>query len=545
MPEAKCSELQEDDQGWIAFVHHFGSPWIRTLAPFRNILAGEEVGFLERARNKHITGAFRGAASSYMAAGEVSFAPRTTSQLMLIARPFLAAPLCAWLALSSPEAGAQPPEAGEASPAPAQNPEPGARPLEEATGEPLTLERAVGLAAERNETALAAQRRAEAAEARVARARAFFFPELAVGSTYTRRMRESVRDVAGQQVVIQRRNALNATATAQVAVFDARGFPLYRAAKLAGQAAELDAREARRQVAFEAADAFLTTLSAQQVFEAARRRLDFARQSLEDAKARAGAGLASTNDVTRAELEVSNAEVQLASARGSADTSRIELGYLLVSPVQGPLTSPEPMLAEAARPPVQFNTLGEGAEGRRLDVLSAQLKVQAQQSTAREPLARLFPSLGLIGQYRLTNEAGLAGHAGDGFLALNLTWNVFDGGERYAERHEQVALAQALELEATALTRRVSVDIQRARVELTNAQAALRQSELAASQARRNAEETGILYRQGLSTALAVADASLSLFQAEVNLARARYSLGVALLDLRSAVGLDPLGKEP
>jgi len=82
-------------------------------------------------------------------------------------------------------------------------------------------------------------------------------------------------------------------------------------------------------------------------------------------------------------------------------------------------------------------------------------------------------------------------------------------------------------------------------VELTNAQAALRQSELAAAQARRNAEETGILYRQGLSTALAVADASLSLFQAEVDLARARYTLGVALLDLRSAVGLDPLGKEP
>jgi outer membrane protein TolC len=91
----------------------------------------------------------------------------------------------------------------------------------------------------------------------------------------------------------------------------------------------------------------------------------------------------------------------------------------------------------------------------------------------------------------------------------------------------------------------VGVDIQRARVELTNAQAALRQGELAAAQARRNAEETSILYRQGLATALAVADASLRLFEAEVALARTRYVLGVALLDLRAAVGLDPLGKEP
>ncbi|KFE70484.1 Heavy metal RND efflux outer membrane protein, CzcC family protein [Hyalangium minutum] len=407
------------------------------------------------------------------------------------------------------------------------------------------MERAVSLATERNETALAAQRRAEAADARVARARAFFFPELTVVGTYTRRLNQTVREVGGEQVVVQAFNALGATATARVSLLDARGFPLYRQARLEGEAAELDAREARRLVGFEAADAFLSTLGNQQVYEAAKRRLEFARQSLQDAKARAEAGLASTNDVTRAELEVSTAEVQLASARGSADTSRIELGYLLVSPVEGALALPEPLLAQAAGMTGQPAGLEQEAQARRLDILSAKLKVEAQEAYAREPLARLFPTLGLSGQYRLTNETGLAGRRGDGFLALDLTWNLFDGGERYADRRERVALAQALELEATARTRRVGVDLQRAQVQLSNAQAALRQSELAASQARRNAEETGILYRQGLSTALAVADASLRLFEAEVAMAQARYTLGVALLDLRAALGLDPLGKEP
>ncbi|MBN1203387.1 MAG: TolC family protein [Myxococcaceae bacterium] len=458
---------------------------------------------------------------------------------MFIARPFLAASLCAWIVLNPRQAQAQ---TAEATP---QAPESEASPLEEASGAPLSLEQAVALATERNEAVLAAMQRAEAADARVARARAFFFPELSLTGTYTRRLRESVRQVEGQPVVIQQLNALGATATARVALFDARGFPLYRAARLEGEAAELDAREARRLVAFEAADAFLTTLGNQQVYEAALRRLDFARQSLQDAQARAEAGLASTNDVTRAELEVANAEVQLSSARGSADTSRIELGFLLVSPVEGPLASPEPMLREAARPAEPLSALGQGAEERRLDILSTRLRVQAQEAAAKEPLARLFPSLGLTGQYRFTNEAGLAGRRGDGFVSVDLSWTLFDGGERYAERRERVALARAAELEATARTRRVGVDIQRARVELLTAQAALRQSDLAAAQARKNAEETGILYRQGLSTALAVADASLRLFEAEVAAARARYALGVSLLNLRAAVGLDPLGKEP
>jgi outer membrane protein TolC len=460
---------------------------------------------------------------------------------MRFARPALVAPLCTWLSLQAPLALAQegaPPEQAAPPPQLATQPAP--------TAPPLTLERAVALAAERNEAVLSSQQLAEAARARVARARAFFFPELNVSATYIHREREITRNLGGgESVILQRQNALSGNFVGRVTLFDARGIPLYQAAKLSGQAAELDAVQARRQVGFDAASAFLSTLGNQQVFEAAQQRLTFARQSLLDAQARAQAGLASTNDVTRAELEVASAEVQLAEARGQADNSRLELGFLLVTPVEGPLAPPEPLLAEASGPLEGFASLGQGALERRPDILAAQLRVKAEAANAREPLARLLPVLGASAQYRLTNDTGLNGRTGEGFLTVDLTWNLFDGGERYAERRERVALTRAAELDTQARTRRVDVDIQRAQVALDNAQAALRQSELAARTARRNAEETGILYREGLTTALAVADASLRLFEAEVAVARQRYTLGVALLALRAAVGLDPLGKEP
>lgn len=455
-------------------------------------------------------------------------------------RTVLVTPLCAWLSLQAPLALAQEDTpAREAPPAPELTTQP--RP----DAPPLTLERAVALAAEHNEAVLAARQRATAADARVARALAFFFPELNATGTYTHREREVSRDVGEDRVILQRQNALNGTAVLRVPLFDSRGFPLYTAAKREGEAAELDAVEARRQVGFSAASAFLATLGNQQVFEAARQRLDFARQSLLDAQARAQAGLASTNDVTRAELEVASAEVQLAEARGLADTSRLELGYLLVTPVEGPLAPPEALLEDAAASKERFSALSEGAVERRPDILAAKLRVRALEASAKEPLARLLPVLGASAQYRFTNDTGLNGRSREGFLSVDLTWSLFDGGERYAERRERVALARAAELDTRALERRVDVDIRRAEVALETARAALRQSEQAAEAARRNAEETGILYRQGLSTALAVADASLRLFEAEVALARQRYTLGVALLSLRSAVGLDPLGKEP
>jgi outer membrane protein TolC len=456
---------------------------------------------------------------------------------MPIARTALSAPLCAWLALSASAALAQAPEASGTPTAPT--------PGEAASAEPLSLERAVALAAERNETAQAADERARAARARVAQARAFFFPELTATGRYTRRTEETTRNVGGEEVVLQRRNALSAAFNARLPVFNLRGIPLFQAARLQGEAAGLDAVEARRQVSFEAASAFLSTLAQQQVFQAAEQRLTFARKALEDAQARAKAGLASTNDVTRAELEVASAEVDLTNARNSAQTSRLELGYLLVAPVEGALAPPEALLSDAARPPESFNPLLEGAADRRPDILASRLRVKALEANAREPLARLLPSLDAFATYQLTNEGGLNARTTNGFFGLDLTWNLFDGGERYAERRERQALARAAALEEQAGTRRVDVDIQRARVALENAQAALSQSELAVRVARRNAEEQGILYREGLSTALTVADASLQLFEAEVALAQSRYSLGVALLGLRSAVGLNPLGKEP
>src|SRR6218665_448240 len=188
--------------------------------------------------------------------------------------------------------------------------------------EPLSLERAVSLAAAHNETALAAGARAEAAEARVARARAFFLPRLSVTGGYTRRPQETTREVGGETVVVQRYNALRAGVIAQVQLFDARGVPLYQAAARDREASALDALETRRQVAFQAATGFLSTLGLEQVAEAAQRRLDLSNQSLEEARARASAGLASTNDVTLAELDVATAEATLADARGTGATNR-------------------------------------------------------------------------------------------------------------------------------------------------------------------------------------------------------------------------------
>jgi outer membrane protein TolC len=115
---------------------------------------------------------------------------------------------------------------------------------------------------------------------------------------------------------------------------------------------------------------------------------------------------------------------------------------------------------------------------------------------------------------------------------------------RSAERRERLALATIGDLDRRAAARGTGRDVQEALSSLESGQAAARQAQAAAAAARRNSEESTILYRQGLAPALAVADASTRLFEAEVDLARAQFDLAQAFLALRRATGLDPLGRD-
>ena len=412
---------------------------------------------------------------------------------------------------------------------------------------PLTLDRAVELALSRNERALAAGQDVLAAQARVAQAKSFFLPTVTSTSSYTRRAYEVRRLVGDSEVVMSRYNALSETLALSLTLFDARSLTSLSAVKARRNADLAAAAESRRQLAFEVSQAFLATLGASQVREASERRFAFAGQNLEAARARFAAGLASVNDVTRAELEYAMAEVGLTQMKGQVETSVLQLGYLLDSPeaVRGRLVVPEFLIESASAEAADAEGLVEEALARRLDVGQLRWLASSQRSLAKLPMLGWLPALSAGGQYRLTNEAAFNNRTWNWNLGATLSWTLFDGGARFGARREQRALAELAGLDLQAATRKVDVEVRESLVLLDNQRASLRQASVAHEVAKKNAAETAELYRQGLASALEVADANVSLFEAEVALVRERYGLGTAFLNLEAALGLDPFGKEP
>jgi outer membrane protein TolC len=420
-------------------------------------------------------------------------------------------------------------------------------PLLAAQDRPLTLDEAVKLALERNERALATQEDVRAANARVARARSFFLPTITSTGTYQRRAYEVKRLVGDTEVVIQRYNGLSETLGLNLTLFDARSLTTLSAVRAQRNSDVAAATESRRQLAFEVSQAFLATLGTAQVQEASGRRFAFARQNLEAAKARYAAGLASVNDVTRAELEYATAEVGVTQVKGQVETSILQLGYLLDAPdaVRGPLVVPEFLIEAASAAAANSEALVEEALARRLDVGSLRWLASSQRALAKVPMLGWLPSLSASGQYRMTNEASFNNRTWNWNVGATLSWTLFDGLARFSDQRERKALAKLADLDVQAATRRVDVEVREALVSLENQRASLKQASVAYDVAKKNAAETAELYRQGLASALQVADANVRLFEAEVALVQERYGLGVAFLNLEAALGLDPFGKEP
>ena len=419
--------------------------------------------------------------------------------------------------------------------------------LAAAQDDPLTLDEAVKLALERNERAKSTWEEVVAANARLAQARSFFLPSITSTSTYTRRAYETRRIVGETEVIIQRYNALSETLALNQTLFDARSLTSLAAVRARRDADVATAAENRRQLAFEVSQAFLATLGTTQVREASARRFTFAGQNLEAARARFAAGLASVNDVTRAELEYATAEVGLTQVKGQVETSTLQLGHLLDAPeaVRGPLVVPEFLIEAASAEAADSEGLVDEALARRLDVGSLRSLASAQRSLSRLPMLGWLPSLSASGRYSLTNEASFNNRNWNWSIGATLSWSLFDGGARFGQGREQRALARLADLDLQAATRKVDVEVREALVSLSSQRASLRQATVAHEVAKKNAAETTELYRQGLASALEVADANVSLFEAEVALVQERYGLGVAFLNLEAALGLDPFGKEP
>jgi outer membrane protein TolC len=400
---------------------------------------------------------------------------------------------------------------------------------------PLTLDEAVRTALASNERALKASYRVEAADGQLGRARSAFLPTLVASGNGTL---HATADRSGRHL------SSGGSLTLNVPILNLSSFPLYAQARHQLESERWGAAQDKRQVAFDTAHAFFVVLTSERLLATAKDRLERAKASQKTAEARAEAGLASTNDITLAHVDTAGAERQVAETQGSVTRAYLELGYLIGRPVTGPLASPERTTRAAAQSGFRPEDIVKFAEAHRPDLRSSEERTAALREGAKEPLYRAAPTLSASGTLRTTIDPVPPDQALDETAQLTLSWTLYDGSARYADRRTRLAQAHSQALDERALRRSIATDIAVALAALDTARKSYELSDVAVQAAQQNTRETEILYQQGLARAIEVVDANGRRYDAEVNRETAKLAMQQAYLDLRDAMGLDPTGAE-
>ena len=405
-----------------------------------------------------------------------------------------------------------------------------------AHAEDLSLPEAIRLALAKNERAQIARLTFVQADAAVVKARAAFLPSINLAASESLDPYPPSSTKAGVTTTSPWNSATGSLTVSQPLLVVA-AWPLYAAAKHSREAARHTEVDSRRQLTFDTAKAFFNVIAQQRVLAAAKGRLDRSEESLRETTARAAAQLASSNDVTRAQLDRASAVQSLVSGQVALEQARINLEYLIDTPLPGELHGPEGHLEPST---LDTTRLTNQALGQRPDLAAAWENAYAAVKTAEEPWLRFVPTLGAAASLKI-NQVGTPDRHWDSGILLTLSWAIWDGGVRSADHESRRAAADTATLQAKALKRKVNADVRNAVAALVAARATLQAAEEAVTAARKSAEETTVLYKQGLAKAIELVDANLSHFTAELTLAGAQLGLRQSELDLRSALGLFPL----
>jgi outer membrane protein len=395
--------------------------------------------------------------------------------------------------------------------------------------ETLSLDDALRLALQNNGLARAALAEIDAADARLAAARANLYPSIDISSSTTRTRIEGGGAIAD---TTQRQNGFGLE---WLLLDNGQRELRIRQSSRTAEATRQSTRDTLRRVLFQTARAYYEVLRRKELLQVADTAVRRAETLLEVAKAQAEVGAAPQKDVLQAEADLANARVQQIQARNALRLAETDLKRLIGWDAQKPLPAlTAPDAPPSPDPTLSVEQLWQRARLQRPDLRDAELRLQISRlglDAARlNSLLRLQISARGFREYEPNSRT-------QGSLSIVASYPLFDGGLTRANLREAEASLQSAQFRLQQAERDAYAEVESALLSIREAFERLEASKIAVAAAQRNFEAAQESLREGVGTIVEVLTAQLALITAETNLVQATYDAAVAELQLRLATG--------
>jgi len=314
------------------------------------------------------------------------------------------------------------------------------------------------------------------------------------------------------------------------------------AARHDSEAAAFSRRLTRVELGFSARVAYWRAVAAGAGLEAAQAQERRAQRLLGDARALREAGMVVNADVLAAQARAEAARLGFIRAETDRATALAGLRSLIGAPVGATVELDDASRAALPPAPGTLEALTDVALEERADLKAADASIASLGARERMVDAARRPTVSLAGQWQLARPSSrylpLEDRWNDSWsVALVAGWTLFDGDRTRAEAAVVRAQQTSAVAERAETARRVSLEVENARLGLAAALDAIGPADasMAASTAREEASRER--YAAGLAPVWEMLDAQAELADAEVAVIRARAAAWIAAAALERAVG--------
>lgn len=287
----------------------------------------------------------------------------------------------------------------------------------------------------------------------------------------------------------------------------------------------------RETVVLRVKEAYLNVLAARRLLDVANETVRQNRQHLELAQSRFEVGLAAKFDVTQAQVQLANAELNQLTANHAVSIARETLRNALG--LSAPLDFELVDTLDLHEVTVEETEALATAYERRPELQSIRAQEQAADAEIAGLEKRYLPNVTGNGAYRWAgNDYPLEDNWTIG-ASVNLS--LFSGGMTTAQIGERNARLAGLRATEEGLRQDIALEVRQATLKLQQAAASIRVAEKALHQARENLELAEGRYAAGVGNMIELTDAQASHTTAEANHVRSLYSYQTALAAVEKA----------
>ncbi len=411
-------------------------------------------------------------------------------------------------------------------------------------GELLNLQRCIELAVIRHPTILAGQNNVSASQSRVGQARSNYYPQIDLSGSYSR-----IKPVTGAQRLVS--TGIDGTSAANVT----KSFDQFSgsvslsqniwdfgrtSSQVDIQRFNLDASSSNlettiEQVVFNVKQAYYGVLRAQRNRIVAQDTVKQFHLHLDQAKAFYEVGTRAKYDVTKAEVDLSNAKLALIRSENTLKVSKVTLNNTMGVP-DAPDYAVEDNLAyekyEIALPQAI-----ETAYKNRPDLKAAVATSRSFERSIDSAKTGYYPFLTGNAQYDRSDTTFFP--SGEGWSAgVALTFPIFNGFLTKNQVEEAKANLGVAKANEETLRQSILLDVQQAYLDLVVAGESISNTGLTVKQATENLDIANGRYAAGVGNPIEVSDAEVSLAVAKTAYNQALYDYKVARASLERAMGV-------